>query len=93
MKRRKRAREGQEKSKRENRQSIMKKLFAALLRSFREQHSEKITGSARGNWDPWKGQQPFRPNPNGVGYRNTTLRPMLIGAELIFVIIICALAL
>ena len=23
--------------------------------------------SAPGNWDPWKGQQPFRPNSNGSG--------------------------
>ena len=22
--------------------------------------------SAQGSWDPRKGQQPFRPNPNGV---------------------------
>ena len=32
----------------------MKKLCAALLRSFRGQHSEKMKGSARGNWDPRK---------------------------------------
>ena len=38
-----------------------------LLRSFRGQHSEKMKGSARGNWDPREGQQPFRPNPNGSG--------------------------
>ena len=39
-----------------------------------------MKGSARGNWDPRKGQQPFRPNPNGVGDRTTTLRRLLIGA-------------
>ena len=36
--------------------------------------------SARGNWDPREGQQPFRPNPNEVGDRTTTLRRLLIGA-------------
>ena len=39
-----------------------------------------MKGIARGNWDPREGQQPFRPNPNGVGDRNTTLRRLLIGA-------------
>ena len=38
---------------------ILKKLCAALLRSFRGQHSKKIKGSAWGNWDPQEGQQPF----------------------------------
>ena len=51
--------EGQEKRKSENKRLILKKLCAALLRSFRGQHSEKMKGSARGNWDPWEGQQPF----------------------------------
>ena len=80
MRRPRRAREGQEKKKRENKQPISKKLCAALLRSFRVQHSEKMKGSARGNWDPREGQQPFRPIPNGAGDRTTTLRRMLIGA-------------
>ena len=66
--------------KRENRRPILRKLCAALLPSFRGQHSEKIKGSAWGNWDPREGQQPFRPNPNGVGDRTTTLRRLLIGA-------------
>ena len=35
--------------KRESRRPILKKLCAALLRSFRGRHSEKIKGSARGN--------------------------------------------
>ena len=80
MRRRRRAREGQEKRKRENRRLILKKLCAALLRSFRRQHSEKMKESARGKWDPREGQQQFRPNPNGVGDRTTTLRRLLIGA-------------
>ena len=46
---------------------FLKKLCAALLRSFRGKHGEKMKGKAPGNWDPWEGQQPFRPNPNGVG--------------------------
>ena len=36
----------------ENRRPILKKLSAALLRSFRGQHNEKMNGSAWGNWDP-----------------------------------------
>ena len=75
-----RARGRQEK--RENRRPILKKLCAAFLRSFRGQHGEKIKGSARGNWDPLESQQPFRPNPNGIGDRTTTLRRLLIGATL-----------
>ena len=43
-------------------------------------HNEKIKESARVNWDPREGQQPFRPNPNRVGGRITTLRRLLIGA-------------
>ena len=66
--------------KRENRRPILKKLRAALLRSFREQHSEKMKGSARGTWDPREGQHPFRPNPNRVGNRTTALRRLLIDA-------------
>ena len=81
MRRRRRAREGQEKRERENRRSILKKLCAAILRSFRGQHSEKMQGSTRGNWDPREVQQPFRPNPNGVGDRIITLRRLLIGAD------------
>ena len=56
-------------------------LCAALLRSFSGQHSEKMKGSARGNWDLREGQQPFRPNPNGVRDRTTTLRRLLIGED------------
>ena len=46
---------------------ILKMLCAALLRSFSGQQSEKMKGSARGNWDSREGQQPFRPHPNGAG--------------------------
>ena len=76
-----RSRRREEKRKGENRRPILKKLCAALLRSFRGQHIEKIKGSDRGNWDPRVGQQPFRPNSNGVGDRTTTLRRLLIGAD------------
>ena len=53
MRRRRRARERQEK--RDVRLPISRKMRAALLRSFREQHDKKndlCEGSARGNWDP-----------------------------------------
>ena len=67
----------------------MKKLCVAFLRSFRRQHSEKMKGSARGNWDPREGQQPFRPNPNEVEDRTATLRQLLIGAvRLDFVLVV-----
>ena len=81
MRRRRRAREGKEKRKRENRRPILKKLCAALLRSFRGQHNEKMKWSAWGNWDPREGQQPFRTNPNRAGDRTTTLRRLLISAD------------
>ena len=42
----------QEKREREYRRPILRKLCAALLWSFRGQHSKKMKGSARGNWDP-----------------------------------------
>ena len=62
---------------------ILKRLYAALLQSFRGQHGEKMVcvgGNAQGNWDPREYQQPFWPNSNGVGDRTTTLRRLLIGA-------------
>ena len=65
----------------ENRRPILKMLCVALLRLFRGQHSKKMNRSARGNWDPREGQQSFRPNPNGVGDRTTTLRRLLISAD------------
>ena len=57
MRRQRRAREEQEK--RKSGRPILKKLCVAFLQSFRGKHSEKMKGSARGNWDPWEGQQPF----------------------------------
>ena len=59
MRRRRQAREVREKRERESRRPILRRLCAAILRSFRRQHSEKIKGGARGNWDPREGQQPF----------------------------------
>ena len=82
IRRRRWEREGQEKRERENRRPILRKLGAALLRLLREQHSDKMKGSARGNWYPREVQQPFRPDPNGVEDRTTTLRRLLIGASL-----------
>ena len=77
MRRQRPTRENQEKI--EDRQLILKKLRAALLRSFRGQHGEKLV-CVRGNWDPREGQQPFRPNPNEVEDRITPLRRLLIDA-------------
>ena len=48
MRRRGRARVGQERRKSENRRPILKMLCAALLRSFRGQHSEKMNGESPG---------------------------------------------
>ena len=56
MRRRRRAKEGQEKKERENKRPILKKLCAALLRLFKGQHSEKMKWSALGNWDPRESQ-------------------------------------
>ena len=67
MKRQRRAGEGQVKRKRENRQSILKKLCAALLWSFRGEHSKKMKGSALGNWDLGKANSHFDPTQMGSG--------------------------
>ena len=80
MRSQRRARERQEK--RQNRRLILSKLRAAL-RSFRGQHSQKNKGECRGNWDPKEVQQPIRPNPNRVGDRASTLRRLLIGADVL----------
>ena len=79
MRRRRQARKRQQK--RKNSRQILKKLRVSLLRSFKGQHSKKMKGSAQGNWGPQEDQQPFRPNPNGVGHCTTTLRWLLVGAE------------
>ena len=81
MRRQRRTREGQKKRKRKNRQSIMKKLCAALLQSIRGQHSKEMKGNACGNWDPREGQLPFRPNPNEVKDCTTMLMELLISVE------------
>ena len=83
MRRRKRARERQEKK--EDRRPILKR-FRAALRSFWERRKNGLCkGSARGNWDPWDGQQSFGPNPNGVRDRTTMLRGLFI-IEIIFML-------
>ena len=53
--------------KKRNRRLILKKLCAALLRSFRGQHSDKIKGSARDNWDPRESNNHFDPTQTGPG--------------------------
>ena len=53
---------------------------SAVVQGAARQKNGLFEGSARENWDPRKGQQPFRINPNWVGDRTTTLRRLLIGA-------------
>ena len=52
----------------------------AVVQGAARQKNGLREGSVRGNWDSREGQQPFRPNPNEVGIRTTTLRRLLIGA-------------
>ena len=72
-----------ERQKREARRTILKKLRAALLRSYRRQHGKKMV-CVKGV--PWvtgtlgKANSYFEPNPNGVGDCTTTLRRLFIGA-------------
>ena len=54
--------------------------FSAVVQVAARRKNGLCEGSARGNWDPRKDQQPFQPNPNGVGDHTTTLRRLLIGA-------------
>ena len=51
---------------------------SAVFQGAAQQRNE---GECPGYWDPREGQQPFRPNPNGVRDRKTTLRQLLIGGE------------
>ena len=67
MRRRTRAREGQEKRKRENRRPILKKLCAALLRSFKGQHSEKMKGVPGVPGTLGKANSHFDPTQTGSG--------------------------
>ena len=55
--------------------------FSAVVQRAARRKNGLYKGGARGNWDPRNGQQPFRPNPNWVGYRTATLRRLLIGAD------------
>ena len=45
----------------------LKNLYAALLRPFRGQHSEKTKESARGNWTLGKANSHFDPTQTGSG--------------------------
>ena len=67
MRRRRRAREGQEKRKIENKRPILKKLCAALLRSSRGQHSEKMKGSDGVTGILGKANSHFDPTQTGTG--------------------------
>ena len=55
-------------------------LTSAVVQGAALQQDGLCEQSACGNWDPWEGQQQFRPNLNGVGDRTTILRQLLIGA-------------
>ena len=74
---------GKRKSGEERRQADFKEAAcypSAVVKGAARQKNGLCEGIARGNWDPREGQQPFQPNPNGVGDRTTMLRRLLIGA-------------
>ena len=56
--------------------------YPAVVQRAARRKNGLYEGSDWGNWDPRKGQQQFRSNPNGVGDRTTTLWRLLIGAAL-----------
>ena len=56
----------------------LKKVVCCPSAVVQEAARQKMKGSARSNWDPRYSQQPFRPNPNGLGDRTVTLRRLLI---------------
>ena len=81
---RRRARAGQEKK--GNSRPILKRLRAALLRSFRGQHSEKLVCMRRvlgvtGTLS--KANNHFDPTQSGFGDRTTTLKRLLISAVML----------
>ena len=76
----KKSKRGAGEKKKRKQATDFKEAVCCSSRSFRGKHSEKMKRSARGNWHPREGQQPFQPNPNGAGDRTTTLRRLLIGA-------------
>ena len=68
---------------REDRQLILKRLRAVLLRSFWGQHGEKVVcarGMPRVAGTLGKANSQFTPTLKGVGDRTITLRRLLIGA-------------
>ena len=82
MRKLRRASKTQEKG--ENSRPILEKLFA--FRSFSGRLGSSTAKKwfdrcVQSNWDPQEDQQPFRPNPNGVGDRTIKLRRLLIGAD------------
>ena len=79
---------GKRKAVEERRQATDFKEAAVVQRAARRKNG-LCEGSARGNFDPREGQQPFRPNPNGVGDRTTALRRLLIGSDVISNVLRC----
>ena len=55
---------------------------SAIVQGAARRKNGLCEGGTLGNCDFREGQQPFRPNPNGIGDRITTLRRLLIGADL-----------
>ena len=61
---------GKRKSREERRQADFKEAAcypSAVVQGTARRKNGLCEGCARGNWDPWEDQQPFRPNPNGLG--------------------------
>ena len=52
----------------------------AVVQSAARRKNDLWERSDHGNCDPREDQQPFRPNPNGIGDRTSTLKRLLIGA-------------
>ena len=64
-------------------QAINFKEAACCRSGEKRQKNDLCEGS---NWNPWEGQQSFRPNTKGVGDHTTTLRRLLIDAALVFLL-------
>ena len=74
---------GRRKTGEERRQADFKEAAcypSAVVQGAARRKNGLCVGSSRSNWDSREGQQPFRPNSNGVRDRTTALRRLLIGA-------------
>ena len=66
-----------------------KSCLSAIVQGAARRKNSLCEGSARSDWDPWEGQKPFRPKPNGAEDRITTLRRLLIAVDLVLVKKLC----